>query len=1142
MSEERAQDLDPAAHSGDPRTGDLVGPYQVLGAIARGGMATVFAARDTRDGSEVALKLLLPVAGGDEARSRFRREFRALSRLHHPNVLRVHDSGLWGDRPWFSMERLQGRDLRDEVDRIRALPPPERHRRIEDILVQVARALAYIHDHGLIHRDITPRNVWLTPDGVVKLTDFGVVKEIGHDLTVVGEVVGTVAYMAPEQISAESVDARADLYSLGAVLYLLLTGRRPFSAHTLHGFMEKHLRELPRPPIEIDSTVPPHLSAICARLLEKDPAARFASAHHLLHALGDARGEEEVDHWPPRTVGRTLLKARLRDALDAVAAKQRGAALLLSGPSGFGKTRLLELAESWARRRGLTVARGRCRLQDRPFGAFVGVWRELAHEGAPAILREVFGAGDDKVWERYQVVSAFRELVVQRTPCVVIVDDVERADPATVEMLQYLVRNTLELAGEPVLFLLGHESPEASVRRQLEGAAGVETWNLDPLDAAEVEELVLAVLDSTPASLALAQRIHQETGGSPAFVSDMLRGLVEDGLIVKQEHGWVLTVGEGEITRSRLPMPASLRQALQDRLAPLSPTALETGRWIALSRRKIDLDVLVACVPHPEDVVMEALDELLDAEIVEEHRTDEVEQVELSHGRFRDVLLEPLSPDERREAHRRMGEALERQYRRRPGAVVEELAYHFEQAGLAVKAYGYLVLTATRHLHRSLFEESLVFLDRALAMEPTARPQMVLDDADRRLAEVHLACAQARYNLGMLDAALESTRKAEELAAAVGDPRMRSRVAFELGLQLRNRGQLEAAEQHLRQAVEYAEEAGDQSLLPNPFYQLGGLAWGRGDLEGAERHWKRSLQIATRIGDERAQGYGYNGLAILALCRGRTMDARKHLETSADHFERLGMLGPLVIARVNLVELYFNTGLLRKALEFAEKTLAQSREVHHLHGVALGLAWRAQILAALGRRDEALVDAHEALRLVRRLAAREDEVLVLTILVRIHFGRHDFQAALDTALTLSPLLEEYDHEGIAPQVVAWRARALAELGRIEEAERVLAARPTRGAQWPHVAIRTDIAIGRALRLLKRPAEAREALQRALALAEANGFRWFQLLAHDVLASIVPDEVAHERHRRVSRALARSLAANLPREDAERFLEQDWGNA
>src|SRR5690606_28539362 len=133
----------------------------------------------------------------------------------------------------------------------------------------------------------------------------------------------------------------------------------------------------------------------------------------------------------------------------------------------------------------------------------------------------VFGAADDKVIERYQVVSAFRDLVIQRAPCVIIVDDVERADPATVELLLYLVRNTLELTGKPVVFVLGHESPEAAVRRQLEGAAAIEPVDLEPLSPAEVEELVLAVLDDSPASHALARRLHDESGGSPAFITDM---------------------------------------------------------------------------------------------------------------------------------------------------------------------------------------------------------------------------------------------------------------------------------------------------------------------------------------------------------------------------------------------------------------------------------------------------------------------------------------------------------------------------------------------------------------------------------------------------------------------------------------------
>ena len=112
------------------------------------------------------------------------------------------------------------------------------------ILVQVARALSYIHDRGLIHRDITPGNIMVRPDGVVKLMDFGVVKDMGADLTAVGSMVGTVSYISPEQIEGSTLDARADLYSLGAVLYFMLTGNRPFNARTLQGFLEKHLKRL----------------------------------------------------------------------------------------------------------------------------------------------------------------------------------------------------------------------------------------------------------------------------------------------------------------------------------------------------------------------------------------------------------------------------------------------------------------------------------------------------------------------------------------------------------------------------------------------------------------------------------------------------------------------------------------------------------------------------------------------------------------------------------------------------------------------------------------------------------------------------------------------------------------------------------
>ncbi len=1145
---------------GEPQAGAHIGRYEVLEPIARGGMASVMAVRDPRSGERLALKLLLPLASAEESRSRFRREFRALSRLTHPNVLRVHEWGLHGDRPWFTMELLEGHDLREEVDRLRELAPEARAARVESIVRGVARALAYIHDRGMIHRDVTPGNIHISADGSPRLMDFGVVKEMGAELTAVGEVVGTVAYMPPEQIRGDAIDARADLYALGAVMYLLLTGKRPFSAHTIHGYMEKHLNAIPARPSTLDPSIPTHLEDICLRLLEKDPKDRYASATHLLYVLGDADVEaESTDAFSPRMVGRSPQKATLREAVQDAAARVKGRALLLTAPLGMGKTRLLELGALWGRKHGLPVAVGRCRIQDRPFGAFVGVYRALIADGTrtPApVLRDVFGPLDEsKQWERYAVISAFRELVLAAAPCVIVIDDLERADPATVELLTYLIRNTLELAEEPVVFLLGHDSHETTLRRQVEALPSVEALELHPLDRLEVEELVVGVLGGGEAALTLAERMFRESDGSPAFIADMLRGLKEDGLIIDGPGGgaagWRLTLDASQITRSRLPMPASLRQALQDRLAPLPPNAHEVGRTLALARARLDLDTLLAVCRLDEDAIMEALDDLVDAGIVQEHRVGDVEQVELSHGRFRDVFLDMWEPTARRSAHQRVGEALERQHRGAVGLVVEELAYHFEQAGLASKAYATLVLTAQRHLSRSLFEESLVFLDRALSIEPDARPFLLLDDADRQLAEVWLAASQARYQLGQPQRALEGIQRAERLAVALRDPRLQSRVAHELGVQLRNQGRTDEAEATLKTAVEKAEEAGDQNLLTGPLYQLGGVSWTRGDLEGAENHWRRSLQIATRVGDERAQGHGYNGLAILAICRGQSLEARKHLEQSARIFEQLGMLGPLVIARGNLVELYIHTGILRKALTLADRTITQSDEVGHAQGAAIARAWRARCLITLGRTAEARLSNREALEVVLDLGLREDEALIRSNAVLIELADGALDAALDECAALRRVLGVHDHEGILPEVMAWQAEAYGRLGRVDDARATLNDVPPAEDAWPHVRTRIDLATGRAMRHLGEASPkdravafhaARQRLQRALQSAEADGYRLFQMSAHLELALVVDDDSARDRHLRVAKGLARSLAANLPREEGELFLTTQVGTA
>ena len=251
-------------------------------------MATVYAVEHAETGKIAALKLLHAGLHDQEALIRFGREFSLLSRLSHPNLVRVYDSGVYdrgGHRgqPWFTMELVEGEDLRRVVEEGRGLAVAA------SVLGQVGSALEYLHSEGLIHRDLTPGNLMLLPDGTVKLMDFGVVKDTGGDITSHGEFLGTAAYVAPEQLLGQRIDNRTDLYSLGAVLYWLLTGHKPFQARTLAGFLDRQLHHPPRPPSSWNPQIPALLEDICLRLLQKEPSARFASATHML-ALLDDRG------------------------------------------------------------------------------------------------------------------------------------------------------------------------------------------------------------------------------------------------------------------------------------------------------------------------------------------------------------------------------------------------------------------------------------------------------------------------------------------------------------------------------------------------------------------------------------------------------------------------------------------------------------------------------------------------------------------------------------------------------------------------------------------------------------------------------------------------------------------------------------
>ena len=278
-----------------PGTRSLGGRYEVGEVIGRGGMAEVHRGRDVRLGRPVAVKVLRSDLARDPGfQARFRREAQSAASLNHPNIVAVYDTGedrfdddpTGPSQPYIVMELVEGETLREIVKSGRRVMP----RRVAEIGEGILTALDYSHRHGIIHRDIKPGNVMLTPTGQVKVMDFGIARAIADSaatMTQTSSVLGTAQYLSPEQARGEKVDTRSDLYSTGCLLYELLVGQPPFTGDSPVAIAYQHVQENPAPPSQVDPDLPPGYDAVILTALAKNPADRYQTAAEMKADLAE---------------------------------------------------------------------------------------------------------------------------------------------------------------------------------------------------------------------------------------------------------------------------------------------------------------------------------------------------------------------------------------------------------------------------------------------------------------------------------------------------------------------------------------------------------------------------------------------------------------------------------------------------------------------------------------------------------------------------------------------------------------------------------------------------------------------------------------------------------------------------------------
>jgi hypothetical protein len=727
------------------------GRYRIEGPLGAGATGEVYVGFDRARRMPVAIKLLR--ARGAESIARFKREFRAAQRLAHRNLVSLfelgEDAGTW----YITMELVEGEDFRTHVamlptssitapldlmaaaddDAVPRFDPG----RLRPALAQLAEGVAALHAAGVVHRDLKPANVKVTPAGRVVVLDFGLAASAAPHAR---SALGTPAYMAPEQIAPGPVGGAADWYAVGAMLFEVLTGERPFTGRG-HDVVANKQRFVPPSPASIAAGVPLDLDRLCIDLLAIDPAGRPTDAEVLARLAVD---RATAPAFVARIIGRDAELAQMALSLAELEAGGAVAPVQIRGESGIGKTAVLDAFLDRAVARGACwVARGRCFERElTPYRGLDAVVEALAErareEGTPPELAsdlaselvDVLGrafpvlggsaVGGGVLADPPRVSVAVRRwlaALATRRPVVIAIDDLQWAGADTIELLAAIVAPRLP----GVLVVTASRTPIAPL-------AGV-AIDLAPLGCAATIELVRVTAGARSVDVA---SIARESGGHPLIASQLARG----GGIAGSYDDLVCAAA-----------------------AQAGAVGEATLAAICLAGAPLSRETAARVVPAPEEV-QRALVELAASRLVEVRGVGAAERLEPYHDRVRVAVLDGMTADERRAMHRRLAAA----FGASAGADPEPIALHWEAAGEPALA------VAPAHAAALQAESALAFHRAArlyawTAALAAAAPEVAIDRT--RLAQKHAeALALAGHGVEAAETYLAAAASARGLASS----------------------------------------------------------------------------------------------------------------------------------------------------------------------------------------------------------------------------------------------------------------------------------------------------------------------------------------------------------------------------------------
>jgi len=878
--------------------------YRIVSKIGAGGMGEVYLAEDTRLDRRVALKLLPAEFTQDADRvRRFIQEAKAVSALNHPHIVTIHEIGEAEAGRFIVMELVQGQTLR-------ALNKPCAPDLLVNLGCQIAKALSATHAAGITHRDIKPDNIMLRDDGYVKILDFGLARLMPATATdteaatlmqqtTPGALLGTVAYMSPEQARGEPAPPATDIFALGIVFYELATGQHPFKADSLVGMLHSINSHTPAPPARLNPDLPVALESLILRMLEKEGRLRPTAAEvdQALQemgrqgdrATGGSRSPSRPAALSPRhTVGREKERAELRAGF-ASALNGRGLLLCVAGEPGIGKTTLVEdfLTELTTDNQA-TIARGRCseRLAGTEAylpllealesllrygtasgsepGSLAATMRQLAptwyaqvvplsgdSEESARLLAEVKAASQERMKRE---LANFLQAVAQPQPLVLFFDDLHWADVSTIDLLSFLAGkfdalNVLIVMTYRPSDMLLSKHPFLQIKPDLQTHGVCRELLLEFLNAAEIAEYLALEFPGHRFPPEFPQLIHAKTEGSPLFMADLVRYLRDHSVIANTSGAWTLAQTLPDIERE---LPESVRGMIERKIAQLSEDDRKLLTAASVQGYEFDSAVVAQVLNLDADEIEERL-EKLERVFAFVKLTSEAEfpngtltlKYRFVHVLYQNALYASLRATRKATLSRDVALASEGCYGARSASVANELALLWEAARESARAGDYFLQAARNAAQINAHREAAQLAERGLA---AVRKLPETPERDGRELGLQLALGFSLQSVLGWTApeAGAAFNQARQLCQQMGaDPRLFAALSGVAAYHV-IRAEYKTAQGLCEQMLQLAEQSPSPVLLVVASERWADVHYFQGELVSAHQQFERALALDRR--------------------------------------------------------------------------------------------------------------------------------------------------------------------------------------------------------------------------------------------------------------------------------------------------------